>query len=91
MALQNAPTPGLIYPASANLYLLSRVQELTANVADLIQTLAGKDQQLAAAEGFLNDPEALRKRLAEIDPAYPPSLSKANGTTPYAEGGTSPA
>jgi hypothetical protein len=48
--IQNAPTPSLIYPKSAGLYLMSRVQELTANVADLIDTLVQRDQRIAVLE-----------------------------------------
>ncbi len=62
----NMPTPSLIYPKSSGLYLMSRVQELTANVADLIETLCGKDRQIATYEAILNDPDALRKRLDEL-------------------------
>jgi hypothetical protein len=67
MALQNAPTPSLIYPKSSVLYLMSRVQELTANVADLIQTLAGKDQLIAHYEVIFNDVASLKIRIGEIE------------------------
>ncbi len=86
MALQNAPTPSLIYPPSKELYLLSRTNELTANVADLIGTLAIKDHQIASMEAMLNDPDALKKRLEELAQtgAIPtlvehPDIKKAQG------------
>ncbi len=83
MAMQNVPTPSLIYPKSSGLYLMSRVQELTANVADLIETLCQRDQQLAGMEAILNDPEALKKRIEELSSTTPASPMftdpKANG------------
>ncbi len=55
--LQNMPTPGLMYPKSSGLYLISRVQELTANVADLINELVQRDARIAAMEA----------RIAELE------------------------
>lgn len=73
--MQNMPTPSLIYPKSSGLYLMSRVQELTANVADLIETLCGRDRQLAAMEAIFNDPNALKKRLEDLSATgTPPAL-----------------
>jgi dihydroxyacetone kinase DhaKLM complex PTS-EIIA-like component DhaM len=55
--LQNAPTPTMMYPKSAGIYLMSRVQELTANVADLITELVARDAKIAAMEA----------RIAELE------------------------
>ena len=66
--MQNVPTPGLIYPKSSGLYLMSRVQELTANVADLIETLCQRDRQIAEMEA----------RMAELKAIAP--APKTNGT-----------
>ena len=56
--MQNVPTPGLIYPKSSGLYLMSRVQELTANVADLIETLCQRDRQIAEMEARIAELKA---------------------------------
>ncbi len=77
MAMQNTPTPSLIYPKSSGLYLMSRVQELTANVSDLIETLCQRDQQIAAMEAILNDPDAVKKRLdALVETGATPTLGE---------------
>jgi len=77
--MQNVPTPGLIYPKSSGLYLMSRVQELTANVADLIETLCQRDRQIAEQEQAL---VTLKARVAELEQPAPLNVvSKANGAT----------
>lgn len=64
--MQNMPTPGMMYPKSSGLYLMSRVQELTANVADLINELVQRDAKIAAMEA----------RIAELEG---PVEAKPNG------------
>ncbi len=56
--LQNMPTPGLMYPKSSGLYLMSRVQELTANVADLINELVARDARIAVLEARIAELES---------------------------------
>ncbi len=67
--LQNAPTPGLMYPKSSGLYLMSRVQELTANVADLINELVQRDAKIAAMEARIAELEAPASNVADIKAA----------------------
>ena len=67
--MQNVPTPGLIYPKSSGLYLMSRVQELTANVADLIETLCQRDRQIAEMEA----------RIAQLTTVPDAPVPKSNG------------
>jgi hypothetical protein len=54
--MNNLPTPTLIYPKSSGLYLMSKIQELTANVADLINELVKRDQRIAELEAQLQTP-----------------------------------
>ncbi len=51
--IQNMPTPSLIYPKSSGLYLMGKIQELTANVADLINELCQRDARIAELESQL--------------------------------------
>ena len=74
--MQNVPTPGLIYPKSSGLYLMSRVQELTANVADLIETLCQRDRQIAEQEQAL---QTLKARIAELEQPVLIPAPKSNG------------
>ncbi len=59
--MQNIPTPTMMYPKSSGIYLMSRVQELTANVADLINELVQRDARIAAMEA----------RIAELEGQIP--------------------
>ena len=73
--MQNVPTPGLIYPKSSGLYLMAQVQEKTANIADLIETLNQRDRQVAEMEQMI---QTLKARVAELEqPTLLPS--KGNG------------
>jgi hypothetical protein len=63
--MQNMPTPTLMYPKSSGLYLMSRVQELTANVADLINELVKRDQRIAELEQQLAVQTTVRPGDAE--------------------------
>ena len=76
--MQNVPTPGLIYPKSSGLYLMSRVQELTANVADLIETLCQRDRQIAEMEA----------RIAELKAIAEQAPPKSNGSFPSGKQGS---
>ena len=56
--LQNAPTPTLMYPPSADVYLQSRVHDLTRDVCNLINAIVTKDQKIAAMEARIAELEA---------------------------------
>ena len=77
--MQNVPTPGLIYPKSSGLYLMSRVQELTANVADLIETLCQRDRQIAEQEQALQTLKARIAELEKIEAVTTGQAAKSNG------------
>jgi hypothetical protein len=69
--MQNTPTPGLMYPKSSGLYLMSRVQELTANVADLINELVQRDARIAAMEARIAELE--RQVPSDGNPMFQPN------------------
>ena len=66
--LQNAPTPTMMYPKSSGIYLMSRVQELTANVADLINELVQRDAKIAAMEARITELEEQVPQQVEVKP-----------------------
>lgn len=45
--------PQVMYPKGGGIFLMSEVQRLTANVADLIDVLAQRDQKIAQLEAEL--------------------------------------
>jgi hypothetical protein len=47
--------PDLVYPKTGAMFLMSRVTELHANVADLIDELVKKDQQIAGKDAEIAD------------------------------------
>jgi hypothetical protein len=67
--LQNAPTPTMMYPKSSGIYLMSRVQELTANVADLINELVARDARIAAMEARIAELEGSQSNVTDIKAA----------------------
>jgi hypothetical protein len=67
--LQNAPTPTIMYPKSSGIYLMSRVQELTANVADLINELVARDARIAAMEARIAELEGSQSNVTNIKAA----------------------
>jgi hypothetical protein len=67
--LQNAPTPTMMYPKSSGIYLMSRVQELTANVADLINELVQRDARIAAMEARIAELEGSQSNVTNIKAA----------------------
>jgi len=76
--MQNVPTPGLIYPKSSGLYLMSRVQELTANVADLIETLCQRDRTIAQMEARIAELERGNPAMSDDQPKLQTNGSAAN-------------
>lgn len=48
--MADQPQPGLLYPKSGAIFLLSEVQRLTANVSDLVDACVRKDQRIAELE-----------------------------------------
>ncbi len=67
--MQNMPTPTMMYPKSSGLYLMSRVQELTANVADLINELVQRDARIAAMEARIAELEGQKDNVTDIKAA----------------------
>ncbi len=67
--MQNMPTPTMMYPKSSGLYLMSRVQELTANVADLINELVQRDSRIAAMEARIAELESAPSNVTDIKAA----------------------
>ncbi len=67
--MQNIPTPTMMYPKSSGIYLMSRVQELTANVADLINELVQRDARIAAMEARIAELEGSASNVTDIKAA----------------------
>ncbi len=67
--MQNIPTPTMMYPKSSGIYLMSRVQELTANVADLINELVQRDARIAAMEARIAELEGEKSNVTDIKAA----------------------
>jgi len=81
--MQNVPTPGLIYPKSSGLYLMSRVQELTANVADLIETLCQRDRTIAQMEARIAELESTKGLPPAEAPKSNGAAATGNAVNPY--------
>ena len=49
---------GKVYPKSSGVYLLAKIHHLTAEVADLINAVAERDQRIAELEAELEKGKA---------------------------------
>jgi len=63
--VQNAPTPGLMYPKNGVLYLLSESQRKDTQIIDLINACVDKDIQIANLHAELEAMKAPKPELPE--------------------------
>lgn len=61
---------GLIYPKSAQQYLLARINDLNVDVCNLITTLIERDQRIAALEA---ENAALKQAPGNVVTMVPPA------------------
>lgn len=59
--------PQVMYPKGGGIFLMSEVQRLTANVADLIDVLAQRDMRIAQLEAELAAATGQATNVVKLD------------------------